>query len=55
MLPNMTYKVNVEIECVDPTGANDLVKVIVMGPDSTLPLISANIQMPVSELNLDQF
>lgn len=43
MLPNMTYKINVEIECVDPTGANDLVRVVVMGPDSTLPLISANI------------
>ena len=50
MLPNLTYKVDVEIECLDATGANDVVKVFVIDRESTVPLISANIQMPVSEI-----
>ena len=55
MLPNMIYKVNVEVECIDATGANDIIKVFVINAKSTLPLITANLNMPVSELNMDQF
>jgi len=50
ILPNLIYKVDIEIECLDATGANDVVKVFVIDNLSTVPLISANIQMPVSEL-----
>lgn len=50
MLPNLIYKVDIEIECLDATGANDVVKVFVIDRESTVPLISANIQMPVSEI-----
>lgn len=55
MLPNLLYKVNVEVESIDPTGANDTIKVFIIDTKSTLPLITANLQMPVSELDLDQF
>jgi len=43
MLPNLMYKVDLEIECLDATGANDVVKVFVIDRESTVPLISANI------------
>lgn len=53
MLPNLIYKVDVEIECLDQTGANDIIKVFVIDRTSTVPLISANIQMPVSEIIIE--
>ena len=55
MLPNLTYKVDVEVECVDATGANDLIKVFVIDHHNraTVPLITANIQMPVSDLAVE--
>ena len=43
MVPNLIYKVNVEVECIDPTGANDIIKVFVVDPKSTIPLITAQI------------
>lgn len=43
MLPNLVYKIDVEVECIDPTGSNDSIRVFVMDPKSTLPLITANI------------
>ena len=49
MLPQLTYKIDVDIECVDPAGASDVVKVFVFNKESTLPLITANIQMPMCE------
>ena len=55
MLPNLIYKINVEVENIDATGANDIIKVFVIDSKSTLPLITANLSMPVSELNMEQF
>lgn len=53
MLPNVIYKVDLEVECLDVTGANDTIKVFVMDRETTVPLITANIQMPVSEVNIE--
>ena len=41
MLPSLIYKINVEVECIDPTGANDIIRVFVIDQKSTLPLITA--------------
>jgi hypothetical protein len=30
MLPSLTYKVDIEVKCLDATGANDIIKVFVM-------------------------
>lgn len=49
LIPQLTYKIDVEIESVDPTGANDMIKVFVINRESNVPLITANIQMPVCE------
>ena len=43
MLPNLIYKVNVEVECIDATGANDIIKVFVIDSKSTIPLITASL------------
>jgi hypothetical protein len=57
MLPNLTYKVDLTIENIDVTGANDVIKVFVIdasgNQQATVPLITANIQMPVSEINME--
>mmetsp|Transcript_71 Transcript_71/g.84 ORF Transcript_71/g.84 Transcript_71/m.84 type:complete len:81 (-) Transcript_71:20-262(-) len=55
MLPNLQYKVDVEIINIDPNGAADLIRVIVFNEESTLPLITANLSMPLSEQNLENF
>jgi hypothetical protein len=55
LVPSLTYKVDVEIMNIDPSGAADLVKVFVFNKESTVPLITANISMPLSEINMDQF
>jgi hypothetical protein len=43
MLPGLIYKVDIEVECLDQTGANDLLRVFVIDREATVPLISANI------------
>ena len=49
ILPKLTYHVDIEVECIEPMGAADSIKVCVFNPESGLPLISATIQMPVCE------
>ena len=53
LVPNLTYKVDVEIMNIDPSGAADVVKVFVFNKESTVPLITANISMPLSEVNME--
>ena len=55
LVPNLNYKVDVEIDNIEPSGAADVIKVFVFNKDSTVPLITANIQMPLSEINMEQF
>lgn len=53
MVPNLVYKVDVEVECVDPTGANDTIKILVFDKESSIPMITANVQMPMCEQDFD--
>jgi hypothetical protein len=55
LVPGLTYKVDVEMVNIDPSGAADVVKVFVFNKESTVPLITANISMPLSEISMDQF
>ena len=52
-MPNLNYKVDVDIQNIDSNGAADMIKVFVFNNESTLPLITANISMPLSEVNFD--
>jgi|LauGreDrversion4_2_1035121.scaffolds.fasta_scaffold174761_4 hypothetical protein len=54
LIPNLNYKVDIDLENIDPTGAADIVKVFVFNKQATVPLITANISMPLSEVNLEQ-
>lgn len=54
LIPNLTYKVDVDIDNIDQSGAADIIKVIVFNKESTVPLITANISMPLSETNIEQ-
>ena len=53
LLPSLNYKLEVALDNVDPSGAADLVKVFVFTKESSVPLITANISMPLSEVNMD--
>ena len=55
LVPNLNYKLDVDIENIDPTGAADLIKVFVFNKETTVPLITANISMPLSEINMENF
>ena len=55
LVPNLNYKIDVDVENIDPNGAADLIKVFVFNNESTIPLITANLSMPLSEVNLDNF
>jgi len=49
MIPNLQYHIDIEIECVDPLGSGDIVKIFVFNKESSMPLITANLQMPMCE------
>ena len=53
LVPNLTYKLDIDIDNIDPAGSADVVKVFVFNKMSTVPLITANISMPVSEINIE--
>jgi len=48
LVPNLTYKIDVDVENIDPNGAADIIKVFVFNQESTVPLITANLSMPLS-------
>ena len=43
MVPQLLYKIDVEVECIDATGASDIIKIFVFNKENSLPLITANI------------
>ncbi len=55
LVPNLNYKIDVEIDNIDPAGAADIIKIFVFNKESSVPLITANISMPLSEVNLENF
>ena len=55
MIPFLQFKIDVEIECIDPTGAcaNDIAKIFLFNKERNQPFITANIQMPMCEQEFD--
>lgn len=43
LVPNLNYKIDVEVENIDPAGAADIIKVFVFNKETTVPMITANI------------
>ncbi len=41
------------MECVDPAAGSDYITVVLLNKGSSLPLLQAQLRMPVSELEED--
>lgn len=44
-----TYKMEAPIECIDPEGGAGKVRVVMVRPDTCVPVLSAVVDMPVSQ------
>ena len=53
MLPGVDYRVCFNVENIEATGAPDVIQVYMFNGSSTMPLITANIQMPACEQEID--
>ena len=53
LLPNVTLTYEVTLKCIHLEGKADNVRVIFVSPNSSVPLVSGIINMPLSELNED--
>lgn len=53
LLPQITYKQEILIQNIDENGAADLIRVFVFNDQSSMPLITANLNMPLSEVDLE--
>jgi len=50
LVPTLDYKYELKLECIDENGACDPIRVYICNPRSAVPMISAIVNMPVSEL-----
>jgi len=50
LVPAIPYVLHVPVECIDPAGASDVIRVLVSGSKSCVPFISAAVNMPHSEV-----
>lgn len=50
LLPGLAHESVVGVRCIDPNGASDEVRVFVCNPQSCVPMISAVITMPISDV-----
>ena len=53
LVPGISYRLDAELECIDDNGAADTVRVFVCSPKSCVPVLSAVVNMPASELLLN--
>ena len=53
LVPNISYPIDVSVQCIDPNGANDTIKVILFEVNKNIPVLNAVIAMPVSEPQIE--
>lgn len=53
LLPQITYNQEILVENIDENGAADLIRVFVYNDASSMPLITANLNMPLSEVDIE--
>lgn len=46
LLPSLTYKVEVPLICVDPEGGAMPVEVVMLRPDTVVPVLTAHVELP---------
>eukprot|EP00357_Protocruzia_adherens_P031936 CAMPEP_0114996454 /NCGR_PEP_ID=MMETSP0216-20121206/14318_1 /TAXON_ID=223996 /ORGANISM="Protocruzia adherens, Strain Boccale" /LENGTH=587 /DNA_ID=CAMNT_0002360657 /DNA_START=155 /DNA_END=1918 /DNA_ORIENTATION=+ len=54
LVPGILYHMTIPIECIDENGAAEPVKIFLCNPESSIPLITAIVNMPNSELALPE-
>eukprot|EP00743_Colponemidia_sp_Colp-15_P001285 GILK01001408.1.p1 GENE.GILK01001408.1~~GILK01001408.1.p1 ORF type:complete len:595 (-),score=104.03 GILK01001408.1:1181-2929(-) len=52
LVPGLLYTYEVEVESIDPNGSADSIRVFICNSKSALPLLSAIVNMPMSEQRL---
>eukprot|EP01027_Heterolobosea_sp_BB2_P010349 GEZU01015192.1.p1 GENE.GEZU01015192.1~~GEZU01015192.1.p1 ORF type:complete len:217 (+),score=39.72 GEZU01015192.1:36-686(+) len=50
LVPSLQYKVEVPVECVDDSVGADAIKVFVCNPNSSIPIITAIVNMPLPDM-----
>jgi len=53
LVPGLLYRLDTELDCIDEAGGADAIRVFVCSTKSVLPVLSAVVNMPVSEMLLD--
>mmetsp|Transcript_47681 Transcript_47681/g.152835 ORF Transcript_47681/g.152835 Transcript_47681/m.152835 type:complete len:596 (+) Transcript_47681:319-2106(+) len=48
LVPGLMYVSEVDVHCLDPNGAADVVRLCVLNPKSCVPVLSAVVKMPIS-------
>ena len=52
LVPGLLYRLDAELDCIDEAGGADAIRVFVCSTKSVLPVLSAVVNMPVSEMLL---
>ena len=50
LLPGLLYQFEAEVQCVDHNGAADSIQIYICSASSSIPVLSAVVKMPLSEL-----
>lgn len=53
MVPGFPYPIEIFVENVDPNGTNDTVKIFVLEKTKNIPVVTAVVNMPISEINVE--
>ncbi len=53
LVPGLLYHYEIDVECVDENGGADTIRIFVCNPRSCVPVISALVNMPISEPLID--
>jgi len=53
LIPGLPYPIDVMVESVDPNGTNDTIKIFVLDINKSIPVVTAVVNMPVSEINVE--
>lgn len=54
LVPGLAHRLDADLECIDENGASDTVRVFVCSAKSRVPVLSAVVNMPASEMLLSR-
>ncbi len=48
-MPSLAYLLEVNVTCLDPPAGADNIRIVMVNPAGSVPLLTAQLKMPVSE------